>query len=464
MVEDIRLGLWVYRQRKKYKNDKLSEKEIDLLNDLDMIWDTYELEWNLMYEKANEYKSLNGDLLVPARYKLSDGSDLGCWIGTQRKGYFNQGKHKLSDERKKLLEDIGMVWDVNLSQWLVYFEEAKKFYIQFGHLCIPVKYKTESNLCLGKWLSHQRSIYKQCIEENNLSSMQERVECLESIGMDWNTNLQKNTSFGEQVLYYYLSNCFEDIENRYNDYGFEIDIYIPSLKLGIEYDGFISHRDVKRDIKKQNKCKKHNINLINIREYNCPTLEHGNVYILEDSSVESLEQGLGYIIKLIENKYGLLIDIDINIARDTQLIMDMYIQISTYTWEKFFKLCEIYYADNGDLLIPANYEVEGLKVGNWLRRQRQSYQLQNGMRLSTKEIERLESIGMIWNVNEYKWNLYFSTVEEVFKEFGKIPKDFKGKGVNLDRWWKEQLKKYPDNIVEERQKKIRGIIECYGEN
>lgn len=461
---DIRLGLWLYRQRKKYKQHKLNEKEVSLLNNLEILWDTYDSDWVFMYEKAKEYKETNGNLLVPARHRTEDGYDLGCWIGTQRKGYLNQGKHKLSEERKNLLEDIEMVWDVNLSQWLLYFDEAQKFYNQFGHLCIPVKYKTTSKLSLGKWLSHQRSIYKQCIDENNLSSIQERVEYLESIGMDWNTNIQKNTSFGEQVLYYYLSKCFEDIQNRYNELGFELDIYIPSLKLGIEYDGFISHKDVKRDIMKQNNCKKQGIKLINIREYKCPKLDKGNYFVLKDSSIESLEKSFKYIVDFIEKEYGLLLHLDIDIARDAQLIMDMYIQISTYNWEKYFNICKTYYEDKGDLLIPVTYEVDGLKVGNWLRRQRQSYQLKNGMRLSSTEIERLESIGMAWNVNEYKWNLNFSLIEEIFKVHGEIPKNTIKQGIKLDVWWKEQLKKYPDNIDEIRKQKMRGLLECYGEN
>ena len=78
-----------------------------------------------------------------------------------------------------------------------------------------------------------------------------------------------HTSFPEQAIYYYLQQVFPDTVNSYNE-GFgksEIDCYIPSLKVGIEYDGAKWHSDkLSVERKKYKKCQVRGIQLIRIRE------------------------------------------------------------------------------------------------------------------------------------------------------------------------------------------------------
>ncbi len=51
-----------------------------------------------------------------------------------------------------------------------------------------------------------------------------------------------HTSFPEQVIFYYVKELFPDAENGYKICNLEIDIYIPSIKVGIEYDGENYHK------------------------------------------------------------------------------------------------------------------------------------------------------------------------------------------------------------------------------
>ncbi len=55
----------------------------------------------------------------------------------------------------------------------------------------------------------------------------------------------KSTSFPEQAMYYYLSMIFPETVNSYKDIfsstKMELDLYIPELKIGIEYDGIYWH-------------------------------------------------------------------------------------------------------------------------------------------------------------------------------------------------------------------------------
>ena len=80
----------------------------------------------------------------------------------------------------------------------------------------------------------------------------------------------KGTSFPEQVILYYVEKYFPDAIGRYS--GFkqdgitEIDIWIPSINTGIEYDGSYFHKDTDKDLLKTTNCQKKGIRLIRIRE------------------------------------------------------------------------------------------------------------------------------------------------------------------------------------------------------
>ena len=54
------------------------------------------------------------------------------------------------------------------------------------------------------------------------------------------------TSFPEQAIYFYVKKIFADAINGYTDIfknGMELDIYIPSIRVGIEYDGRAWHNE-----------------------------------------------------------------------------------------------------------------------------------------------------------------------------------------------------------------------------
>ena len=80
-----------------------------------------------------------------------------------------------------------------------------------------------------------------------------------------------SSSFPEQAIYYYLKKHFPDAINGDREClaGKELDIYIPSCKFAIEYDGQTWHKDIKKDENKDLLCKEKDINLYRIREDNC---------------------------------------------------------------------------------------------------------------------------------------------------------------------------------------------------
>jgi len=81
----------------------------------------------------------------------------------------------------------------------------------------------------------------------------------------------RQTSFAEQAVFFYVKQLYPDAISRYktNFLGkFELDVYIPSIKYAIEYDGEAWHKENKleREKRKYQLCKKHGITLLRLRE------------------------------------------------------------------------------------------------------------------------------------------------------------------------------------------------------
>jgi very-short-patch-repair endonuclease len=81
----------------------------------------------------------------------------------------------------------------------------------------------------------------------------------------------RQTSFAEQAIYFYVNKLYPDAISRYTaDFlgKFELDIYIPSIKYAIEYDGEAWHKEnkIEREKRKYKLCKDNGITLLRMRE------------------------------------------------------------------------------------------------------------------------------------------------------------------------------------------------------
>ncbi len=109
----VNLGSWLGTQRKGY--DSLSDEKKKKLEQIGFVRNTLDYEWDRKYELAQAYYEHHGDLMIPNRFKTNDGYtydekgtvNLGIWLVTQRQNY-----DSLSEEKKKKLEQIGMIWQV----------------------------------------------------------------------------------------------------------------------------------------------------------------------------------------------------------------------------------------------------------------------------------------------------------------------------------------------------------------
>ena len=145
-----------------------------------------------------------------------------------------------------------------------------------------------------------------------------------------NVSINASTSLNEFVIYYYL-NPFGFIRGKSGTLSnlgldnYEIDLFHPQRKIGIEYDGQHWHQDVARDICKNNLCKENGILLYRIREPKLPSLKNSClIYTLNSTQHfnKSFENALRNLCK------DLNIDVDINFQRDHIDIMNQYYNLS----------------------------------------------------------------------------------------------------------------------------------------
>jgi len=148
---------------------RLTEDRRKRLEDMGFVWsardgekgtdisrgvrNTYDDQWDSMFEKLREYKEKTGNCLVPKRYK--ENPKLGTWVDTQRVQYKklqkilasqqtgsgedrgspipagDSGKPlvgRLTNDRIQRLESLGFVWSLR-DDWQKHYEELKGMFI-----------------------------------------------------------------------------------------------------------------------------------------------------------------------------------------------------------------------------------------------------------------------------------------------------------------------------------------------
>ena len=134
---------------------------------------------------------------------------------------------------------------------------------------------------------------------------------------------KRQTSFPEQAIFYYVQQVFPDAINRYEYRGRELDIYIPSRKTAIEYDGVYFHatdKALQKDNTKDELCKEDGITLIRIRD---PQLERtsGAVIIpcMDTTQGEYFKNALRALFQIFSPEAIP----DIDLERDNGIILAM---------------------------------------------------------------------------------------------------------------------------------------------
>ncbi len=167
-------GSWIRDQRKARAEGRLTDEQIDKLNQIGMKWEK-EDAWDCGYRHAQDYFRAHDNLSLPFSYRSPDGYKLGVWLDCQRRRYRQDPRLKpLTREQISLLEQIGMVWHPGEHQWEMMYRRAAEYREQYGNLNVTARDRE-----LYYWLKSQRSKRR----EGRLSEAQ--IQKLNQIGMIW---------------------------------------------------------------------------------------------------------------------------------------------------------------------------------------------------------------------------------------------------------------------------------------
>ena len=171
--KDLKIAAWVSKQRERKKKGIITDEQIQQLDDLKFTWQHRERgTWENRYQELIKFKKEHGHCNVPFGYK--EIPKLGTFVGAMR----NQKKAgTLSDERIRLMENIGFQWEVRESTWEERYVQLLYFNDEYGHCNVPYNYA--DNPQLANWVSQQR------YRRNRGQLLEEREKMLNDIDFNW---------------------------------------------------------------------------------------------------------------------------------------------------------------------------------------------------------------------------------------------------------------------------------------
>lgn len=167
-LADFNLGNWVDEQRNSIAI--MSDNRKARLNEIGFIWKPFDQKWETGFEYLRQYYNKNGDCLVPGDYTY-EGYNLGRWVSKQRTN------KNISEDRRKLLDDLGFEWRALEAQWSEGLDHLRSFIDREGHCCPKATHKEPCGYRLGGWVVAQRQ------KMNELSK--ERIDKLNALNFIW---------------------------------------------------------------------------------------------------------------------------------------------------------------------------------------------------------------------------------------------------------------------------------------
>ena len=189
-------------------------------------------------------------------------------------------------------------------------------------------------------------------------------------------NQERQVSFPEKALLYYIKKEYKNVIGNFRApwlHNYELDIFIPEYKIGIEYDGVYGHSTktgIERDKRKNKICSDNNIILIRIREPDCLSLQSTSIdYLI--SKEESIDATIFNVLQLLHRETKKTLELtheDIDTKNDSG---DIYSLIEYSEKEKSIKkyapnIAQIWHPVKNGNLTPDQVSIMSAKKVWWL--------------------------------------------------------------------------------------------------
>lgn len=109
-------------------------------------------------------------------------------------------------------------------------------------------------------------------------------------------------------------------------------------------------------------------------------------------------------------------------VHDCRVLFERLQNSLSSTWEQNFAAASVYFAEYGDLRVPKKYVTPGgIALGQWILYMRMTRRGRTGGKLTPAQVERLDSIGMIWdNPREIVWERNFEAAQQYYGQYGNL--------------------------------------------
>ena len=448
----LSLGNWLDTQRGVRSgkiNGILTEERIKKLDEIGMRWENVsDLSWNKNFAAAQKYFEENGNLCPKSTFVTENGVNLGSWLSNIRT-YKKCGiqKNYLTDERISELDKLGMVWDVPDYIFEKNYFAALEYFRSHGGLDVPADYISESGVKLGSCIRNLR----RARQNGTLSDMQ--IARLDEIGMIWEDKFTRAWESGfEHAKAYFSKNGNLDVPTMF--------VCEDGFKLG----AWISNHREKSGIRitEERRNRLDSIGMI----WKKPTADelwdmrfeiakayyekHGNLDMPNDFKADGT-----WIAKWLNEQKHIY-----NGRRKGKSLTDEQIKKlesigfqwrdrKDIIWLSRYEMLKKYKEENGTVDVPADYVIDGFKLGMW--RQRQGNFYKKGM-LASEQIGLLREIGMCLDTltSDEIWDRKYSAAQKWYRENGDLtgPQDYlTDDGVKLRSWLSSQKPRYADGSL-----------------
>ena len=383
--------------------------------------------WEMCFQEAKNYYDIHGDLKVPKRYVTEDGIALGSWLLTQRRVRAGAVPGCLSREQIKKLDGIGMEWESRVGKaWERGYLELVKYREENGHVDVPGRYVTEEGYPLGKFVANQRAAWK------NGRRAAEIADAGQAVAEDGHAGEADSGGGGSGAA------CTGRIlsaqrERKLDELGFIWD------RTQQNWDRY--YEAAKEFYKREGH------------------LEVPVKYATEDG----LKLGLWLRGKAAEKKA-----LPPEQVKALEAIGMRFDSRYDAKWEERFRLAQEYYREHGDLEVPKEYVMQGVRLGRWVSAMRSARERPDSShyRLDAERIRRLDGIGMRWIGDA--WEARYRLAEQYYREHGdlRVPQSYTAETdegrIWLGKWLAAQRKKRNGpggkrGLTEEQEARLEAI-------
>lgn len=285
------------------------------------------------------------------------------------------------------------------STWDYYFNAAYAYYRTHGDLRVPRRYVDENGLCLGAWIHSQRYA-----RSKGQKLTQGQIERLNSIGMIWEdkTSLAWQEGF-RHARQFYEEHGHLDVEIAFTcSDGYALGTWIRRMRQ--QKNGSMANT-VLTD---ERIAELESIGMTwsvydhgwgrGFQEARCFYEAHGHLDV-PGSFVSETGFALGHWISTQRQaktgQYGRRALTQEQMA-DLEAIGMLWDTRKDRMWQMNYEAAKNYYEKYGHIQMPPEYVTDdGIKLGAWIRRQRQNWK--NGKHTDQRLYEKLSEIGMFAN-------------------------------------------------------------------